>query len=123
MQLVLPAGATGPAFLTGRNFRALLRYNNSTSYALAVGHLSDRIAGAPTLAGAWPATQRALDRTERQELQQLLLAQGLEPGGIDGMIGGQTKAAIRAFQVRQGLPADGHPDPELLEQLRRSGRR
>ena len=122
LQLMLPAGATGPAFLVGRNFRAILRYNNSASYALAVGHLADRIAGAPALAAAWPSAERALDRTERQELQQLLLAQGLEPGGVDGMIGGQTKAAIRAFQIKQGLPADGHPDAGLLERLRRSGR-
>jgi membrane-bound lytic murein transglycosylase B len=122
MQLMLPAGATGPAFLVGRNFRAILRYNNSASYALAVGHLADRIAGAPALAAAWPSAERALDRTERQELQQLLLAQGLEPGGVDGMIGGQTKAAIRAFQIKQGLPADGHAGAGLLERLRRSGR-
>jgi membrane-bound lytic murein transglycosylase B len=118
MQLVLPAGADGPAFLVGRNFRAILRYNNSVAYALAVGHLSDRIAGSPALAAAWPATERALDRAERQELQQLLASQGLEPGGVDGMIGGQTKAAIRAFQIRHGLPADGYPDTRLLERLR-----
>lgn len=121
MRLVLPAGAGGPAFLVGRNFRALLRYNNSISYALAVGHLSDRIAGGPALATSWPVAERALDRNERQELQQLLLARGLEPGGVDGMIGGQTKAAIRAFQIRHGLPADGHPDAELLARLRLGG--
>ena len=106
---------------SGAISRTILRYNNSASYALAVGHLADRIAGALALATAWPSAERALDRTERQELQQLLLAQGLEPGGVDGMIGGETKAAIRAFQIKQGLPADGHPDAGLLERLRRGG--
>lgn len=122
MQLLLPAGAGGPAFLVGRNFRALLRYNNSVSYALAVGHLANRIAGQPALAVAWPVAMRALDRAERQELQQLLAKQGLQPGEVDGLIGGQTKAAVRAFQIRHGLPADGHPDADLLERLRRAAR-
>ena len=121
LQLMLPAGASGPAFLVGRNFRVLLRYNNAVSYALAVGHLADRIAGLPELATAWPRDVRALDRAERQELQQLLFSHGLAPGDVDGLIGGQTKAAIRAFQIKQGLPADGHPDAELLERLRGKG--
>lgn len=122
MRLVLPAGAGGPAFLVGRNFRAILRYNNSVAYALAVGHLADRIAGAPPLAASWPTGERALDRAERQELQQLLVAHGLEPGGVDGLLGTQTKAAIRAFQIRHGLAADGHPDVQLLERLRGGAR-
>jgi membrane-bound lytic murein transglycosylase B len=121
LQLVLPAGAGGPGFLVTRNFRALLRYNSSVSYAIAVGHLGDRIAGDPALAVVWPPV-RALGLAERQELQRLLLSRGLEVGSVDGRIGGQTKDAIRAFQRARGLPEDGHPGPDLLERLRRDTR-
>jgi peptidoglycan lytic transglycosylase B len=122
LQLILPAGARGPAFLVTRNFRAILRYNSSTLYALAVGHLADRLAGAPELATKWPADDRALDRAERVELQQRLLALGLDAGDVDGVIGGQTRAAIRVFQRSSGLPTDGHPGPALLDALRRAQR-
>jgi membrane-bound lytic murein transglycosylase B len=119
LQVMLPAGARGPAFLVTRNFRALLRYNNSVSYALAVGHLADRIAGDAPLATPWPS-DRALSRSEREELQQLLLSKGHDIGTVDGRIGSQTRDAIREFQRTRGLPEDGHAGPRLLEDLRRT---
>jgi lytic murein transglycosylase len=119
LQVMLPAGARGPAFLVTRNFRALLRYNNSASYALAVGHLADRIAGDAPLATPWPL-DRALSRSEREELQQLLLSKGHDIGTVDGRIGSQTRDAIREFQRTRGLPEDGHAGPRLLEDLRRA---
>ena len=122
LQVMLPAGARGPAFLVTRNFRALMRYNNSVSYALAVGHLADRIAGDSGLATPWPLVDRALSLAEREELQHLLQSKGHDIGTIDGRIGGQTRDAIRAFQRARGLPEDGHPGPDLLEKLRRASR-
>jgi membrane-bound lytic murein transglycosylase B len=122
LRLILPAGAKGPAFLVSRNFRAILRYNSATSYALAVGHLADRIVGGPELASAWPPGDRGLDRSEREEVQQRLLAIGIDAGQVDGLIGSQTRSAIRTFQQQRGLPADGHPGPNLLEALRRADR-
>lgn len=122
LQLILPTGVRGPAFLVARNFRAILRYNNSVLYALAVGHLADRIKGEPGLAAPWPANDRVLDQSERQELQRLLLAMGLFAGDVDGVIGDQTRAAIRDFQRQRGLPADGHPGIDLLDELRRAKR-
>jgi membrane-bound lytic murein transglycosylase B len=122
LQVMLPAGARGPAFLVTRNFRALMRYNNSVSYALAVGHLADRIAGDAPLATPWPSSDRALSLVERQELQHLLQSKGHDIGTIDGRIGGQTRDAIRAFQRTRGLPEDGHPGPALLEHLRQASR-
>lgn len=122
LQVMLPAGARGPAFLVTRNFRALLRYNNSVSYALAVGHLADRIAGDAPLVTPWPSSDRALSQSERQELQHLLQSKGHDIGTIDGRIGTQTRDAIRAFQRARGLPEDGHPGPSLLENLRQAGR-
>jgi membrane-bound lytic murein transglycosylase B len=121
LQLILPAGARGPAFLVSGNFRALLKYNQSSSYALAVGHLADRIAGAPALTAAWPMDDAPLNRTEREELQGLLSSLGLDTGGLDGIIGDRTRAAIRATQRTLSLAEDGHPSVELLHRLRGNG--
>ncbi len=67
---------------------------------------------------AWPRTDRQLGRSERIELQELLTHNGFEPGPADGIIGANTRKAVRAFQQRQGLPADGYPSHELLNKLR-----
>jgi membrane-bound lytic murein transglycosylase B len=45
-RIVRPAGAGGPTFLTTANFQAILRWNQSDFFALAVGLLSDKIAAA-----------------------------------------------------------------------------
>jgi lytic murein transglycosylase len=118
LQLVLPAGAAGPAFLVTGNFRAILRYNAATLYALAVGHLADRIAGAGPLERPFPPDDRALSREEREEIQRRLVALGFDTGGIDGILGSQSRSAVRAFQRRRGLVEDGHPSAALLERLR-----
>ena len=117
--LLLPAGYKGPAFLLQHNFSTIMRYNNSSSYALAIGLLSDRFQGGGQIQGDWPTADRPLSRSERLELQQLLTRRGLEPGGIDGIIGANTRNAIRRFQQQQGVPADGYASAALLEQLRK----
>ncbi|WP_079204643.1 lytic murein transglycosylase [Pseudomonas sp. CC6-YY-74] len=116
--LLLPAGHRGPAFLLLSNFRSILKYNNSTSYALAIGLLSDGLRGGDGVRAAWPRGERQLGRSERIELQQLLLRNGLEPGPADGIIGANTRKAVRAFQLKLGWPADGYPTQELLVRLR-----
>ena len=117
LRLILPAGARGPAFLVSQNFSAVLRYNSAVAYALAVTHLADRLRGAAPFVAGWPA-ERALSRAEREELQQRLQARRLDVGGVDGMIGGLTRTAIRSYQKEIGVAQDGHPGLELLERLR-----
>lgn len=118
VSLVLPAGYRGPAFLVTDNFRAILQYNNSTSYALAVGLLADSFKGGGQLVGRWPVEDVPLTRSERIELQQILTDRGLAPGTVDGIIGANTRKAIRAYQQSIGEPADGYPTPALLTRLR-----
>ncbi|MDZ5604517.1 lytic murein transglycosylase [Pseudomonas sp. RP23018S] len=116
--LLLPAGARGPAFLVLDNFRAILKYNNSSSYALAVSLLGDRFSGWGFIAGSWPKDDQPLSRSERMELQNLLNAKGYPAGNADGIIGANTRKAIRTAQQGLGWPADGYPTHKLLDSLR-----
>jgi membrane-bound lytic murein transglycosylase B len=118
VSLLLPAGYRGPAFLVTDNFRAILKYNNSTSYALAVGLLADSFKGGGQLVESWPVEDTPLSRTERIELQELLVKHGYQPGTADGIIGANTRKAVRVYQKSQGLPADGYPTADLLKRLR-----
>lgn len=115
--ILQPAGVRGPAFLVGRNFRAVLRYNNATSYALGVCLLAQRIDGGPELQAAWPRDQRALGRSEVLALQTALNQRGFAAGQPDGLLGPATRAALRGYQRSVGLPADGFPTVELLQTL------
>jgi len=117
--LLLPAGYKGPAFLVMDNFRAILKYNNSSSYAMAIGLLSERFNGGGYVQGSWPRGDRPLSRTERIELQTLLSARQYDAGAPDGIIVANTRKAIRSAQQSFGWPADGYPTQELLEQLRK----
>lgn len=116
--LLLPAGHRGPAFLVYDNFRVIMRWNTSTSYALAVGLLADRLMGRPGLQAAEPDGLEPFPHDAVEELQQLLADQGFDPGPVDGVLGSQTRSAIRDFQRTEALPADGYPDTTLLRRLR-----
>jgi hypothetical protein len=116
--IVMPAGARGPAFLIGPNFRAILRYNNSTSYALAVSLLAQGIAGGANVQAPWPRDLVALSRAQLLEMQTALNQRGFAAGMPDGMMGPATREGLRRYQRSIGLPPDGYPDLALLERLR-----
>ena len=118
-RLYMPAGANGPTFLLLPNFDVIKRYNNSDSYALAVGHLADRILGGGGFVTPWPEGDYALNKAQRGELQTLLARAGFDVGTADGVIGPKTRAGIIAYQQARGLPADGHVSGLLLERLKR----
>ena len=116
--LLLPAGASGAAFLVFDNFSAIESYNSADAYVIAVGHLSDRIVGGPAIAAPWPRNDRALTYPERIELQERLLAAGFDPGGVDGKIGPLTIGAVKVFQRARSLIPDGYPSLDILTRLR-----
>ncbi len=115
--IFLPAGARGPAFLVGHNFRTILRYNNATSYALGVALLSQRLAGGPGVQAAWPRDLKPLARSELKALQEALAAKGFDSGTPDGLLGPATRDAVRRYQRSVGVAADGYPTAELLRQV------
>jgi membrane-bound lytic murein transglycosylase B len=117
-RVFLPAGAKGPVFIVFQNFEAILKYNNSTAYGLAVAMLSERIAGGGEAINApWPRGDRALTLSERKALQQALKDQGFDPGPIDGVLGAGSKRALRAWQKSVGLPPDAYASAETLARL------
>jgi glucose-6-phosphate 1-epimerase len=121
MALLLPAGASGPAFLAARNYDAIYAYNAAESYALAIALLADRLRGGPGLVAAWPTDDPGLGRAQRRELQQLLLARGHQIGRADGAVGNATRRAIQAEQARLNLPpVDGRPGLRILTALRQA---
>jgi membrane-bound lytic murein transglycosylase B len=119
--IMVPQGVDGPRFLVTRNFLAIMDYNISHSYALAVGHLADRIGGRGPLLASWPAVDFDLSFEQRVELQKRLNAMGFRTGGSDGRFGARTYEAIIAYQKREGLALDGRPSLKLLEHMRKAG--
>jgi membrane-bound lytic murein transglycosylase B len=116
--LLLPAGARGPAFLMLQNFRVIMKYNPAEAYALAIGHLADRLRGGGPFVQAWPREERALSMGERIELQQLLARRGYDIGQPDGLFGSRTRLAIRNFQAASGQIPDGFASSAVLDRLR-----
>jgi lytic murein transglycosylase len=116
--LLLPAGARGPAFLMLQNFHVIMKYNPAEAYALATGYLADRLRGGGPLVQAWPRDERVLTVNERYEMQQLLARRGFAIGDPDGLLGPRTRLAIRNFQGSVGQTPDGFASSEVLDRLR-----
>ncbi|WID94217.1 lytic murein transglycosylase [Bosea vestrisii] len=117
-RLFYPAGHTGPAMLLTANFDVIKKYNSSDAYALAVGHLGDRIVGKPALQGEWPVKAPRLDKAGTTDVQRRLKALGLYNHDADGRIGTGTREAVRQYQLRVGMLADGYPTPALLARMK-----
>ncbi|HEY8336519.1 MAG TPA: lytic murein transglycosylase [Tardiphaga sp.] len=115
--LLLPMGRDGPAFLAYANFAAYTEWNNSLIYSTTAGYLATRIAGAPPMQRpAAPIAQ--LPFNALKEMQQLLTRAGFNVGKIDGIMGQQSRSAVKAMQLKYGLPADSWPTAELLARMR-----
>lgn len=116
--VILPAGAAGPAFLAYNNFRTTMVWNRSTFYAISVGHLADRFLGEGPIRRMPAGDEPALARADVEEMQLLLNSLGIDAGPADGVLGTRTREAVRNFQLRNNLVADGYPSFEILEVLR-----
>ena len=115
--LLLPMGRNGPAFLAYPNFDIYLEWNQSYVYCLTAAYFATRLAGAPPVSKGRAAVQH-LSVGQIKDLQTRLSRQGYDVGGVDGTIGEKTRAAVKAVQLKLGLPADSYPTAELLQRLR-----
>ena len=115
--LILPMGRFGPAFLAYENFQIYIKWNQSLNYCITAAHLAARLSGAPAFSrGRAEIPDWSLQ--QMKELQQLLARRGFTVGEADGKMGAATRAAIKAAQMKFGLPADSYPTQELAERLR-----
>jgi lytic murein transglycosylase len=114
--LLLPMGRFGPAFLVYPNFQVYLQWNNSLVYSTTAAYLATRIAGAGPLHPGTPPP--ALSFQDVKEMQGLLTRAGYDVGTVDGFLGLKTRQAVRAVQIKYGLPADSYPTSELLSRIR-----
>lgn len=118
--LLLPMGRHGPAFLAYPNFtKVYLKWNESLIYSTTAAYFGTRLAGAPPVSkGNGPVD--ALDYNQIMELQKILTRMGYDVGKVDGKLGAASRAAVKAVQIKLGLPADSWPTTEFLARLRKS---
>ena len=113
--IVLPQGHRGPAFIAYPNFDVFFEWNQSFVYVTTAAYFATRLEGAPRLTAGDPTD--GLGREAMKSLQQKLQSRGYDVGGIDGILGANTRAAVQAEQKRLGLPADAWPTAQLLNAL------
>ena len=113
--IILPQGHRGPAFMVFHNYRVLFEWNQSFIYITTAAYFATRLMGAPVYQAGNP--EQGLNQDQMRELQQRLTQRGYDVGGIDGILGANTRAAVQDVQARLGLPADGWPTPQLLRSL------
>ncbi|MDF1709387.1 MAG: lytic murein transglycosylase [Paracoccaceae bacterium] len=113
--LILPQGHKGPAFVAYPNFNVFFDWNQSFTYVLTAAYFGTRLEGAPVFDPGNP--DPGLDQDGMKRLQERLAARGHDVGAVDGILGAGTRAAVRAEQMRLGLPADGWPTAALMSRL------
>ncbi len=113
--IVIPMGRKGPAFMAYPNYQTLFEWNQSFVYVATAAYFATRLSGAPIYDAGNP--DPLLSDGQMKALQQKLAARGHNVGKIDGILGAGTRAAVRAEQLRLGLPADAWPTRELLQLL------
>ncbi|MEL7281412.1 MAG: lytic murein transglycosylase [Pseudomonadota bacterium] len=116
--ILLPAGTQGAAFMIFNNFAVIEKYNKADAYVIGVGHLSDRITGGPAIQTPWPRGYAPLTFEQKQELQRRLKRKGFGIEKIDGLIGPNTRRAIREFQQSVGMSPDGFASQDVLRRIK-----
>jgi membrane-bound lytic murein transglycosylase B len=116
-RLLAPAGHRGPKLLAFENFGVLMRYNPASAYVMGIASLGAALEGEPLIRASWPDGDKGLNKPQKEALQRALNAQGYDTKGVDGLIGPATRAAIRAWQRDNGLPADGYVEQTLYARI------
>ena len=114
---VTPTGAQGPAFLLFPNHFVIRKYNNATTYALGVGLLADRFGGMGGVIKPWPY-ESPLAIGDRIVTQRALAQLGFDPGPPDGVVGVNTRNALRSWQKSRGITADGYLSLDMVARLK-----
>ena len=114
--LLQPAGLYGPSFLATANYFVIKQYNFSDLYVLFVGHLADRMTDPRPFETPWGKVAQ-LPTADLDRMQQILTARGYYHDKIDGKAGMLTRAALGAYQKKNGLKVDCWPSAAVLAQM------
>ncbi len=117
-KLIMPMGVNGPKFLVYPNFDRIMRWNNSTLYALSIGLLSDTFRDDKFKISA-KRTQNKISRNDIRFIQKKLALKGYYNAEPDGILGYKTKESIKAYQKAKKIPQDGYPSQKLLATLKK----
>lgn len=120
-ELYLPSGYKGPAFLLYPNFNVIMTWNLSRSYALSVGLLANKLIGTEGIIFERQPQNKQNQYTiaEMKVLQQQLNQLGFVSGEPDGIWGPKSRKAIKQFQLKESLIADGYPNEEVFLALQK----
>ncbi|SPF79684.1 lytic murein transglycosylase [Pseudoprimorskyibacter insulae] len=113
--VIIPQGRKGPAFIAYPNFNVYFEWNQSFVYVTTAAYFATRLEGAPIYDAGNP--EPGLSSNQMKQLQQKLSARGYDVGKIDGILGANTRAAVRDVQAKLGMPVDAWPTPALLNRL------
>ena len=119
-KLLLVSDYKGPAFLVYNNFNVIKRWNNADKYAISVGHLADRIVQLPPLSKQKTKGDKPISYAQIKEIQTQLNALGYDVGKPDGIAGSKTRGALRDFQTKHKIPADGFASVAMLKSLQKA---
>ncbi len=106
--IITPEGANGPAFIVYDNFSVIMRWNHSINYALAIGILSDEIAGRDKLHHVKPKSWQPITINQVTTVQSILKFMGYYKGEADGKWGDNSMQALKAWQKENSITADGN---------------
>jgi membrane-bound lytic murein transglycosylase B len=116
-RVLLPQGWRGPAFMVFDNFDVIMEWNRSVNYAWSVAQFAKELEGGPAIMGGQFADAGGLTFNQMFELQSALNSLGFDAGKPDGFPGLETQAALRAYQVKHQLPADGYANLAMFEHV------
>ena len=118
VRLLGGAGETAAPLAASASSAPASPSQSAPAYACRVERVDGRwYAGLSPTRGAVLANGHA--GPEVAEAQCLLRRAGISPGGIDGIFGPLTEAAVRRAQQRAGLVVDGIVGPQTWKALRR----
>jgi lytic murein transglycosylase len=115
--ILLPQGWQGPVFLVASNFDVVMKWNRSVNYALSVSHLADQLLSDKPIVNGLDIDNTAITFNQVWALQAKLNEMGYDSGRPDGFPGTKTQEAIRNYQLKHDLPADGYASYKLYQQI------
>ncbi len=117
--VILPDGKRGSAYIVFSNFKRIMKWNRSENYALAVAILADYIKNSEKYKPIVYEGKYMLTKDEIKKVQVFANKMLRIKLKTDGILGFETKQAVKILQKKAKMPQDGYPDYQLLLKIDR----